>query len=147
MAQGAKVALIGDSLAVPIYDNGAFIDVLLVDDAFDTETVAGRAVWLGTIPCRKPVRLHARPVDWLEAGCTGVCHIALVSRDGLRQLRKARVIECNDIGAALEAWDFGFGGDERKLGRFEIDDVPSSIAEYVDVNARVQAWGVLSRAT
>ncbi|MDA9519740.1 hypothetical protein XI06_05045 [Bradyrhizobium sp. CCBAU 11434] len=58
-------------------------------------------------------------------------------------MRQARTVECNDITVALEAWDFGFGGDERKLSRFEIDDFPSSIRGYFEAEVY---WRMAVRA-
>jgi Ser-tRNA(Ala) deacylase AlaX len=85
------------------------------------------------------VRLHAHPLDWLEAGCTGVCHIEPCSRKALKELHAAKTIQCNDIYTALQAWDWGFDADEAEQGRFEIDDTPESISRYIEdeVNLRV----------
>jgi hypothetical protein len=47
-------------------------------------------------------------MDWLEAGCTGVCHIEPISRKALKDLRNVETIECNDIHTALEAWSWGY---------------------------------------
>jgi hypothetical protein len=84
-----------------------------------------RASWLGNF--EPVVRLHAHPMDWLEAGCIGVCHIEPISRKALKELCRAEKIECNEIHTALEAWDWGFGSDPQELARFSIDDTPFSI--------------------
>jgi hypothetical protein len=39
-------------------------------------------------------------------------------------------MECNDVGTALQAWDWGFGGEDDALARFAIDDSPESIRCY-----------------
>jgi len=115
----------GPALAVPISEGGEFIDLLLVGAGSSSETVLieGESIDLVSydqsycmVTCRTPwlgreniaaqsVRLHAHPMDWLEAGCTGACHIALISRKALKELRAAKSIVCNDIEAALQAWD------------------------------------------
>lgn len=124
-------------LAVPIIEDSKFIDLLVISDQMDFASVTCRASWLGRENLTLPVvRLHAHPMDWLEAGCMGVCHIALVSRKALKELTKAKTIECNDIETALEAWDWGFGSDEAELARFEIDDTPSSIKAYYERTIR-----------
>jgi hypothetical protein len=46
--------------------------------------------------------------------------------------RSAEVIECNDIYTALQAWDWGFGGDDDELARFSIDDSAASIGAYYE---------------
>ncbi|MGY3294143.1 Zn-dependent oligopeptidase [Bradyrhizobium sp. LM3.6] len=71
-------------------------------------------------------------MDWIESGCTGVCHIAPVSRKALKELAKAKTIECNDIETALEAWDWAFESNEAELARFEIDDTPHTIQAYYE---------------
>jgi hypothetical protein len=93
------------------------------------------------------VRLHPHPLDWLEAGCTGACHIALISRKALKELRAAKTIQCNDIGTALEAWDWGFSADDEELGRFVIDADEANILEYIKVSAwaRSRPIGRMSR--
>jgi hypothetical protein len=82
------------------------------------------------------VRLHAHPMDWLEDGCTGVCHIESISRKALKDLRSVTTIECNDVHTALEAWSWGFGADEDELARFAIDDTPGSIRAYFEDEAK-----------
>ncbi len=84
------------------------------------------------------VRLHAHSMDWLEAGCEGVCHIEPIGRKALADLRNATTIECSDIYTALKAWDWGFGGDEDELFRFIIDDLPFNIRCYFQDEARRQ---------
>jgi hypothetical protein len=71
-------------------------------------------------------------MDWLEAGCTGVCHIEPISRKALKDLGSVTTVECNDIHTALEAWDWAFGGDEDELSRFMIDDSPFAIRRYFE---------------
>ena len=120
-------------LAVPIIQDGAFVDLLCISEAMSFVRITGRAKWLGQI---EPVtRLHPHPMDWLEAGCEGVCHIEPCSRKALKDLRGATTIECNCIWTALEAWDWGFGGEDDELGRFEIDDTPFNIRSYFEDEA------------
>ncbi|SFI32659.1 hypothetical protein [Bradyrhizobium sp. Gha] len=127
------------ALAVPIIEAGQFVDLLLIGDDGSFETVSCRASWLGRDNInRSTVRLHAHPLDWLQSGCTGVCHIAPISRAALKELAAVQRIECNDIHTALEAWDWGFGDDEG-LSRFWIDDTPESIRRYFEQAARWQA--------
>jgi hypothetical protein len=130
-------------LAVPIFEDGAFIDLLFVSESMSFARATCRASWLGRADLALPVvRLHAHPMDWLEAGCTGVCHIEPVSRKALKELRTATTIECNDIHTALEAWDWGFDGDRacldslQALSRFVIDDTPIAIRNYFEREAR-----------
>lgn len=54
------------------------------------------------------VRLHAHPLDWLQAGCAGVCHVAPINRQALKELRSAKSIVCNCIHTAAEAWAWAF---------------------------------------
>ncbi|WP_156162682.1 hypothetical protein [Bradyrhizobium sp. LTSP857] len=120
-------------LAVPIFENGKFIDLLVISDEMQFASITGRALWLGRENLALPVvRLHAHPMDWIEAGCTGACHVAPVSRKALKELAKAETIECSDIETALEAWDWGFASDEAALARFEIDDTPQAIQAYYE---------------
>ena len=120
-------------LAIPIYESDAFVDLLVIGDDQSWAMVTCRTPWLGRDNLAQPVvRLHAHPMDWLEAGCTGVCHIAPVSRKALKELTKYKTIECNDIETALEAWDWGFGSAEAELARFEIDDTPHAIQAYYE---------------
>jgi hypothetical protein len=125
-------------LAVPIIEDGVFIDLLLLSDDMSFETAACRAQWLGTV-AGPVVRLHAHPMDWLESGCTAVCHIEPIGRESLADLRNVTTIECNDIHTALEAWDFGFGADDDELARFSIDDSPAAIRSYSEDAMRLQA--------
>ncbi|MGY4364064.1 hypothetical protein ACVW1A_000129 [Bradyrhizobium sp. LB1.3] len=118
-------------LAVPIFEDGKFVDLLVISDQMHFASVTCRASWLGRENLAVPVvRLHAHPIDWLEAGCTGACHIAPISRKALKELAAAGIIKCNKIETALEAWDWGFGSDEAELARFEIDDTPRAIEAY-----------------
>jgi hypothetical protein len=141
------------ALGVPILENGEFIDLLLIGDfiSFDDgesddryfETVCCRASWLGRGNLSGPiVRLHPHPLDWIAAGCTGACHIAPISRAALKDLQAVATIECNCIHTALEAWDWGFGGEDDELARFEIDDTPVSVRQYFEDEVR---WRVLHR--
>lgn len=124
-------------LAIPIIEDGIFVDLLFVSDGMSFARATCRAPWLGREYLALPVvRLHAHPMDWLEAGCTGVCHIESISRKALKDLHSAGTIECNDIHTALEAWDWGFGGEDDELKRFEIDDSPGSIRSYFEDEAR-----------
>jgi len=138
-------------LAIPIIEDGTFIDLLFISDEMSFARATCRASWLGRENLLAPVtgpatgsvvRLHAHPMDWLEAGCAGVCHIEPVSRKALKDLRNVATIECNDIHTALEAWDWGFGGDEDELARFDIDTTPGSVSAYIEGEVE---WRVLSR--
>jgi hypothetical protein len=121
------------ALAVPVYEGGAFVDLLLIGDDCSFETACCRASWLGRDNIGGPVvRLHAHPLDWLEAGCTGVCHIEPITRAAFEELRGAESIECNDIYTALCAWDWGFDSDNEELARFSIDDTPESVRSYFE---------------
>jgi hypothetical protein len=123
-------------LAVPIIEDGTFVDLLFIsNDGTSFARATCRAPWLGTV-AGPVLRLHAHPMDWLEAGCTGACHIAETSRKALAELRNVETIECNDIHTALEAWDWGFGGDDDALARFEIDDTPAAIRSYFEEQAQ-----------
>ena len=124
-------------LAIPIIEDGTFIDLLFISDSMSFARATCRAAWLGREYLALPVvRLHAHPMDWLEAGCTGLCHIEPISRKALKDLRKAEKIECNCIHTALEAWDWGFGADDDELKRFEIDDSAFSIRSYFEDEVR-----------
>jgi hypothetical protein len=141
-------------LAVPIIEDGKFIDLLLICDfiGFDTdepddryfETVCCRASWLGTIT--PTTRLHAHPLDWLESGCTGACHIALISRAALKDLRNVESIVCNDVATALNAWSWAFDADEAELSRFVIDDTLESIDSYYREEFRWRCSGIEAEA-
>jgi hypothetical protein len=122
------------SFAIPIIEAGAFIDLLLIDcTSFTFTTACGRAEWLGRdeIGGDDVVRLHSHPMDWLAAGCRGVCHIESISRDALKDLRSVRRVICNDIHTALEAWGWS-SHDDGVPGRWMIDDEPGNILAYFD---------------
>jgi hypothetical protein len=124
-------------LAIPIIEDGVFVDLLFISDEMTFARATCRAPWLGRKNLLLPVvRLHAHPMDWLEAGCTGVCHIEPISRKALAELTDATAIECNDVYTALEAWDWAFGGDPQELARFLIDDSPLSIRLYFEDEVR-----------
>jgi hypothetical protein len=134
-------------LAIPILEDGTFIDLLFISDEMSFARATCRAPWLGREYLALPVvRLHAHPMDWLEAGCTGVCHVEPVSRKAFKDLRAAERIECNDIHTALEAWDWGFGGEDDELKRFEIDDTPFAIRSYFEEEVRWQVRMAVARA-
>jgi hypothetical protein len=118
-------------LAIPIIENGVFVDLLFISDSMSFARATCRAPWLGSVE-GPVVRLHAHPLDYLAAGCTGVCHIEPISRKALKDLRSVAMIECNDIHTALEAWDWAFGGEDDELARFEIDDTPGNISAYYE---------------
>jgi hypothetical protein len=119
-------------LAIPIIENGVFVDLLFISDEMSYTRATCRAPWLGRENLTLPViRLHAHPMDWL-VDCTGVCHIEPVSRKALKDLRSVATIECNDIHTALEAWGWAFGGDDNELSRFLIDDTPFAIRRYFE---------------
>jgi hypothetical protein len=85
-------------LAIPIIEDGKLLDLLVISDTMSFDRVTCRAPWLGRESLTNaPVRLHPHPMDWLEAGCTGVCHIEATSRKALKDLSRATTIECNDI--------------------------------------------------
>lgn len=122
-------------LAIPIFEDGAFLDLLCISEEMLFVRITGRAPWLGRENLSLPMlRLHAHPMDWLEAGCTGLCHIDPASRKALEELRNVETIECNDIYTAVEAWSWAFGkqGDDtdKELARFMIDDSPLNIQQY-----------------
>jgi hypothetical protein len=120
-------------LAIPIIDDGKFVDLLFISDEMSFARATCRAPWLGRENLLlEVIRLHAHPMDWLEAGCTGACHIEPISRKALAELTDATTIECNDVHTALEAWDWAFGGDPQELERFDIDDTPASIRAYFE---------------
>jgi hypothetical protein len=124
-------------LALPIIEDGKLLDLLVISDEMSFDRITCRAPWLGRANLALPVaRLHAHPMDWLETGCTGVCHIEPISRKALKDLRNVNTIECNDIYTALEAWSWGFSEDDDELARFVIDDSPFSIRSYFEDEAR-----------
>jgi hypothetical protein len=124
-------------LAIPIIEDGKLLDLLVISDEMSFDRITCRAPWLGRANLTLPVvRLHPHPMDWLEAGCTGVCHIEATSRKALKDLSRAATIECNDIHTALEAWSWGFSDDDDELARFVIDDSPFSIRSYFEDEAR-----------
>jgi hypothetical protein len=131
-------------LAVPIIEDDVFIDLLFIsNDGTSFVRATGRARWLGTIT--PTTRLHSHPMDWLQAGCDGACHVEPISREALKDLAAATTIECNDIHTALEAWDWGFGGEDDELARFSIDDAPGSIRSYFEAQAKWQVAVAESR--
>jgi hypothetical protein len=126
-------------LAIPIIEDGRFLDLLCISNEMTFERITCRAPWLGRENLAHPVvRLHAHPMDWLEAGCTGVCHIEPTSRKALKDLSGAVTIECSDIHTAMEAWDWGFDADRtnfdapKDMARFSIDDSPFAIRQYFE---------------
>lgn len=129
-------------IAVPIVEAGTFVDLLLIDmDYLGFTLVCGRVNWLGheQLGHERVIRLHRDPVDWLEAGCRGICHVELISRQALKELDAAEEIHCNDIHTALEAWDWGFSSDDKELKRFVIDAHPENIRDYFNDQARWRA--------
>jgi hypothetical protein len=89
--------------AMPIYEDGIFVDLLFISgDGTSFARATCRAKWLGSV-VGPAVRLHAHPMDWIAAGCTGVCHIEPISRKALKDLRGVETIQCNDIHTALQA--------------------------------------------
>ena len=122
-------------LALPIFEDGSFVDLLFISDEMSFARATCRASWLGCIT-GPVVRLHAHPMDWLEAGCTGVCHIEPMGRKALKDLRAAERIECACIYTALEAWSWGFGADDDELARFFVDGSPASIRGYFEDDVR-----------
>ena len=133
------------ALAIPIVESGKTIDLLLIYDDYSYRTVRGTP-WVGRDSIRNTVRLHADVFSWLAAGCTGCCHVALISRAALKELQQAAVIECNDITVALQAWDWGFGGDDDALSKFVIDDTPETIEAYYASEVDYHAMMVMRRA-
>jgi hypothetical protein len=128
-------------LAVPIFEDGNFVDLLFISDEMTFVRATCRAPWLGRVT-GPVVRLHAHPMDWIESGCAGVCHIEPISRKALKDLQAATTIECSDIHTALNAWSWGFDSDDDELARFDIDDTPASISRYIEDEVE---WRVLSR--
>jgi hypothetical protein len=124
-------------LAIPIIEGGKFVDLLFINDEMSFARATCRVSWLGRENLTMPVvRLHAHPMDFLEAGCTGACHIEPISRKALKELSQATTIECNDIHTALEAWSWAFGGEDDELARFAIDDSPFAIRSYFEDEVR-----------
>jgi hypothetical protein len=125
-------------LAIPIIEDGTFADLLFIsNDGTSFVRATCRAPWLGRENLAMPVvRAHAHPMDWLEAGCTGVCHIEPVSRKALKELHSVATIECNDLDTALEAWSWGFADDDDELARFTIDDSPASMRSYFEAEVK-----------
>lgn len=121
-----------EALAFPVHQDGAFADLVLLD--LDSPGRAARILhaieWLGEENIKGTVRLHAGPLDWLAAGCTGCCSIHPYQRGHMRALRRADAILCDDIALAMEAWEWGFGAHDDDLGKFLIDDDPENIADY-----------------
>jgi hypothetical protein len=124
-------------LAIPIIEDGVFLDMLFISDEQSFARATCRASWLGRENLSLPVvRLHAHPMDWLAAGCTGVCHVEPISRKALKELQSIETIQCNDIHTALEAWSWGFDSDDDELARFVIDDSPASIRSYFEAEVK-----------
>jgi hypothetical protein len=123
------------SVAIPIIEYDTFVDLLLIDcTSFAYRTVCGRAEWLGRdeLSTHDIVRLHSHPMDWLVAGCRGVCHIETISREALKDLRSVRGVICSDIHTALEAWGWSSSDDDFASGRWMIDAEPENIIAYFD---------------
>jgi hypothetical protein len=127
------------ALAVPIIEGGKFVDLILIHDDMSFDRVTCRASWLGTIT--PTTRLHVHPLDWIEAG-HGACHIEPIGRKALKDLRAATTIECSCIETALQAWDWGFGGEDDELACFSIDDTPDGIRSYLETDIR---WRTASK--
>jgi hypothetical protein len=125
-------------LAIPIIEDGVFIDLLFISDEQSFARATCRAKWLGRV-AGPVVRLHAHPMDYLAAGLTGVCYIEPISRKALKDLRGVGTIQCNDIFTALDIWGWAFGGEDDELARFEIDDSPGNIRSYFEAEFRWQA--------
>jgi hypothetical protein len=127
-------------IAVPVTEAGAFVDLLLLHTDCSDFTVCGTQ-WLGRDNLKQPtVRLHATPNDWYDAGCEGACHVARTSRVALQELKlqKVATILCSDMNTAMEAWDWGFAGDESELSRFVVDATPEAVQRYFEDGARWQ---------
>jgi hypothetical protein len=104
-------------LAIPIIETGNFVDLLFISDQMSYTRTTCRTPWLGRENLTLPVvRLHPHPMDWLEAGCEGVCHIEPISRRALAELTDATTIECNDVHTALEAWSIAMQKARRFMG-------------------------------
>jgi hypothetical protein len=122
------------ALAVPILEGGKFVDLLLIrdfisdledpaDDDRSCETACCRAPWLGRDNLSDDVvRLYSHPLDWPDAGCTCVCHVALISRAAMKDLRAVKSVICDCIWTAMDAWgwieDYGLA----EHLEFECDD-------------------------
>lgn len=57
----------------------------------------------------------------------------------MKRLQAVDKIYCNDVGLALEAWEWGFSARNEYLDRFEIDDNPDNVREYFEAQAIAQA--------
>lgn len=123
-----------ECLALPIFDQKDELSDLLTIDSYGHHHMAlRRAIWLGESQLSgKTVRLHASPLEWLQGGCVGVCHVSPIFRGGFEALRGVDEILCNDIYTAFEAWDWGFGSDPDALDRFVIDANPINIRTYFE---------------
>jgi hypothetical protein len=132
-------------LAVPVMLDGTFVDLLLIDtDDLAATRACGTARWLGLAEfgSTKTVRLHRDPIEWLAAGCIGICHIEPICRSAMKALRQFDRIVCNDVHTALDSWDWGFGGDDEELSRFAIDADEESLRLYFERQAK---WMALAK--
>ncbi len=69
-------------LAIPVMKDGKFVDLLFISESMSVERATCRASWLGTIT--PTTRLHVHPLDWIESGCIGACHVEPISRKALK---------------------------------------------------------------
>lgn len=131
-------------LAFPIMKDGDAIDLMLIGlEEMDYYAVCQEADWLGYDNLdADTIRLHFSPLEWLEAGCTGVVQIHPYQRRHMTELKRAKRIECNSIELALEAWEWGFSAHDEDLERFDIDDHPDNIQAYFD---RQAMWAAQSQ--
>ena len=125
-------------LGVPIMAAGEFVDLCLIDlnDPTSFRCMYERSDWLGSDHLGQPtVRLHRSPLSWLEAAGVGVANLHPYCRQHFKDLSKSDRIECDDIDAALEAWEWGFSARAVDLTRIDCDDTPENIAAYFDRQA------------
>src|SRR4051812_44480353 len=110
----------GGTLAVPVFESEQFVDLCLIDcETFFHETACGRAHWLGgeQLVGASEIRLHAHPMDWLDAGCRGVAHVCRHSRDALKDLLTVERVRCNRINTVTSVWERLADDDGYTAGR------------------------------
>jgi hypothetical protein len=129
-----------NALAIPIVEQGEFVDLLLLDlDTYEFDRATKMAFWLGRDQICGTVRLHTSPGEWLQAACAGVCHIEPVSRRALVDLQRCEKIICDDVRTALDAWEWGFSGRDEYLSRFEIDAPQEDVDAYFEAQGKLRA--------
>jgi hypothetical protein len=123
-----------NTMAFPVLAGGEVVDVLLIsaDEPRATAMMFGGAPWLGRDELAgSVVRLHANPIDWLRAGCTGACHVGDAWPPAeFYLLEDAETIHCAELETALWAWRWAFDGNETSLDRFDVYDTPERIRTH-----------------